>query len=604
MTAVTAGPWLDVLDDTIRACAAHERADLLERLRTRRTQLLDRAVRVLVLGESNQGKSQLVNGLLNAPVCAVGDDLTTAAPAVVRHAPEPVAQLVTGGDARAAIESAGRPAAAVESATAQANADAGVVRAEIGLPRELLASGLALIDTPPLGAPNTRHTQGALAVLGEADAALLVSDATRELSPSELDLLARVSRVCPTVLVVLTKIDLVPGWRRVAERNRARLARDGLSAAVVPVSASLRLAAARTGDATLNEESGFGALVRYLHHDLAGHSEELRRRSVRALTEMTVDELIGPLRERLGSAREGDTEELTARWRAAGRKLDELQRESTRWQTLLSDEVADLMADLDYDLRDRTRRILRECDEFYEVADPAKDWDTFAEWLRENLTTVAKTNSDWLLDRFEWIARKIARQVAYRDDGGVGQGWIGAGPIDSVGDPRRPNIERFGVGQKLFVGMRGSYSGLLMFGLATTLAGMSLINPISIGAGVAFGAKSVFEERGNRLKRRQAVGRTAAHRYVDDFFLSYGKESKDTVRMIHRELRDRCTAVANELRVEISESARRIKEVIDAETAERTVRIRELSRGVDELNLLRRRGQALAAGSALRGLTA
>ncbi|WP_199429869.1 dynamin family protein [Qaidamihabitans albus] len=599
-----ASPWLDVLDDTIRACAAHEREDLAERLRIRRTQLVEPKVRVVVLGESSQGKSQLVNGLLNAPVCAVGDDLTTTAPAVIEHAEAPVATLVTGDDGVRAIESADRTPAPIESVTAKANADANAVRAEIGLPRELLATGLALIDTPPIGAPAARHTRNALSVLPQADAALLVSDATRELSPTELDLLTRVTQLCPTVVVVLTKIDLVPGWRQVAERNRAHLARGGLPATVLPVSASLRLAAARTKDSSLNEESGFGALVRHLHRDIAGHADQLRRRSVAALTQMTVDQLLGPLRERLAEARAGDTDELTARYQAAGRRLEELQRESARWQTLLSDEVADLMADLDFDLRDRTRRILREVDEYFEVADPAKDWEVFGEWLRANLTTVAETNSNWLLDRFEWIARKIARQVAPRRPGALPEGWLGSTPLDHVGDLRMPNVERFGVGQKLFVGMRGSYSGLLMFGLATTLAGMPLINPISIGAGAAFGAKSVFEERGNRLKRRQSAGRTAAHRYVDDFFLTYGKESKDTVRMIHRELRDRCTAVAHELRSEITESAKHIKQVIDADTAERTTRARELSRGIDELAHLRKRGQALAASGAVRGLTA
>jgi hypothetical protein len=107
-------------------------------------------------------------------------------------------------------------------------------------------------------------------------------------------------------------------------------------------------------------------------------------------------------------------------------------------------------------------------------------------------------------------------------------------PADPVGDMRMPRVEGFGVGQKLFIGMRGSYSGLLMFGLATTIAGLPLINPISIGAGAAFGAKSVLEERGNRLKRRQAAAKNAAHRYVDDFFITYGKHSKDTARQIHR----------------------------------------------------------------------
>ncbi|MFF5991012.1 dynamin family protein [Prauserella flavalba] len=598
-----ASPWLGVLDDTIQACGAHARPDLVERLRSRRAELAGPKVRVLVLGESGQGKSQLINGLVNAPVCAVGDDVTTSVPAVVQHAEAPAAAIVTGDEGRS-LEGPGRVPAPVESVTARANRDSGAVRAEIGLPRKLLETGLALVDSPPIGSPASQHTHRTLAVLPQADAALLVSDATKELSPSELDLIGRVQRFCPTVAVVLTKTDLVPGWRRVAERNRARLEQDGLAAPVIPVSASLRLAAAKSGDKALNEESGYGALVRYLHQDLMGHVDLLRRRSVAALIHMTVEQLGAPLRERLAELREGGTDELTARWRAAGNRLEELQRESARWQTVLSDEVADLIADLDFDLRERTRRILREAEEYFEVADPAKDWPEFEEWLRDNLRSVAETNSNWLLDRFEWIARKIARQVAPRTGDVLPEALLGAESRDHIGDLRMPNVERFGLGQKLFVGMRGSYSGLLMFGLATTLAGMPLINPISLGAGAAFGAKSIFEERGNRLKRRQAAAKTAAHRHVDDFFLTYGKQSKDTVRLIHRELRDRCTTVAHELRTEIADTAKRIKQVIDADTAERGASARELARAIEQLNLLYRRGHALATTHAVRGLTA
>jgi GTPase Era involved in 16S rRNA processing len=601
---MVASPWLDVLDETIQSCAAHERPDLVQRLRERRAALAGPKVRVLVLGESGQGKSQLINGLVNAPVCAVGDDVTTAVPAVVEHAAAPSGTLVTGESARA-IEGPDRHPVAADSVTAQANRTPGAVRAEIGLPRKLLESGLALIDTPPVGPALSQHTRAALSVLPQADAVLLVTDATRELSPGELELLERAITLCPTVVVVLTKIDLVPGWRGVAERNRARLAQGGLPATVIPVSAVLRLAAARTGSTELNQESGYRELVSYLHQDLMGHVDLLRRRSVSVLTQTAVEQLLVPLQERLSELQHNETDELTVRWRAAGQQMEELQRESSRWQTVLSDEVSDLIADLDYDLRDRTRRILREADEYFEVADPAKDWAEFEEWLRENLEAVAKANSNWLLDRFEWIARKLAAQIAPRRPGAFpADSLLTSLPRDQVGDLRMPNVERFTIGQKLFVGMRGSYSGLLMFGLATTMAGMDLINPISIGAGVAFGAKSVFEERGNRLKRRQATARTAAHRHVDDFFLAYGKESKDAARMIHRDLRDRCTDIGQELRAEIADTAKRIKQVIESETAQRGQRTRELTRGIEQLDLLRRRGKALAGATTVRGLTA
>ncbi|TVT25571.1 dynamin family protein [Amycolatopsis acidiphila] len=600
-----APPWLEVLDDTVRVCAAHRRADLVERLSARRSRLLDPKLRVAVVGESGQGKSQLINALLNAPVCAVGDDRTTVVPAVIEHAQTPTATVVTGG--RLAIEGSARTPVAVESVTTEANREAlsvsgaPVVRTEIGLPRALLAGGLSLVDTPARAALETVQDLS-------ADAVLMATDATTELSVTELRLLEQIARLCPTVIVALTKIDLVPGWRGVAERTRARLNEGGLLATVFPVSATLRLAAARTGDKALNEESGFGELIRFLHKDLMGQADLLARRSVAALTGLAVESLMGPLQEEFAETQQSDTGDAVARWHNEGRRLERLQRDAGRWQTLLSDEVADLLSDVEFDLRDRTRRILVEVDEYFDAADPARAWAEFEDWLRENLTTVAETNSEWLLDRFEWIARKMARQVSPHRPDAVPESLPREVPADAVGDLRMPRVERFSVGQKLFVGMRGSYSGLLMFGLATTIAGLPLINPISLGAGAAFGAKSVFEERGNRLKRRQAAAKNAAHRYVDDFFLTYGKHSKDTARQIHRALRDRLTGVAEELRAEITESAKSIKGVIDTDAAQRNARANEIRRSVEELSLLRQRAQALgglrAPQPALRGLTA
>lgn len=584
-----APPWLEVLDDTVRACTTHRRPDLVERLRERRTRLLDPKLRVVVVGESGQGKSQLINALLNAPVCAVGDDGTTAVPAVIQHAESPTAAMITRG--QTAIESPSHAPVPVESVTAEANREArsgaAIVRAEIGLPRALLANGLALVDTPAPAAIEAVDSMG-------ADAVVMASDATSELSPTELRLLEQIARLCPTIILALTKIDLVPGWRTVAERNRAKLHECGFLATVIPVSATLRLAAARTGDKSLNAESGFGDLVRFLHHDLLGQAEQLARRSVAATATQTVDDLLGPLQQEFASTQEPDNGDAVTRWHAEGQRLERLQRDAGRWQTLLSDEVSDLLSDVEFDLRDRTRRILVEVDDYFDVADPQRTWDEFEAWLRENLTAVAKTNSEWLLDRYEWIARKIARQVAPHRSDALPDSLPREAPAEAIGDMRMPKVERFGVGQKLFVGLRGSYSGVLMFGLATSIAGMYLINPISLGAGAAFGAKSVLEERGNRLKRRQAAAKTAAHRYVDDFFLTYGKHSKDIARQIHRTLRDRLTAVAEELRGEITASAKSIKRVIDEDTVRRTARANQIRRDVDELSLLRRRAQALA----------
>jgi hypothetical protein len=598
-------PWLTVLDDTIAACITHHRSDLAGKLEKRRALLIEPKLRIPVIGEPNQGKSQLVNALVNAEVCAVGDDVTTITPTTVTHSVQPAAALVTdvAASGRRAIgpssEQSRTPVPVTEiakRALAARPAENGAdVYAEVGLPRELLAAGLVLIDTPAVNSTAPLRTATTFNALATADAVLMTTDATGELCSSELELLKQVTSLCPVVTVVLTKIDIVPRWRAVAERNRARLAAAGLRVKLVPVSATVRLAAAQTGDKQLNEESGFGELVRTLSQDVLANSDAINRGATAVLAAQATKQLMVPLTEALTAVHAGEQGRAQVQYRAAQHRLDELRRRTSRWQTMLGDEVADLLSDVEYDLRDRTRKIVRAADEFFDTADPARTWDEFAEWLREALVETADVNFAWLVERFQWVAEKIARQVALEE--AVPEEFATDGLLDHVGGLEAPRVEKFTIGQQVFVGLRGSYGGLLMFGLATTLAGLPLINPISLGAGAAFGAKSIWDERSGRLKRRQAQAKQAASRHVDDFFLSYGKASKDTARQVQRTLRDHFQAVVERLQTGIAEQAGTAKRAADAEIAERRRRSQEITAEVERLAGLHKRIQALVGQS-------
>ncbi|OLB74262.1 MAG: GTP-binding protein [Actinobacteria bacterium 13_2_20CM_2_71_6] len=557
--------WLDVLDETIRACAARHRADLVQQLQHKRAQLLDPKLRVLVAGAPKQGKSQLVNALINAPACVVGDDVTTTVPTVVTHADQPSAVLVTsphaaaitGGSAAATRVPVQKPPR-VRTPHAE-----GFVHLEVGVPRGLLQSGLVLIDMPPLAAPEAYDD----AVLAQADAVLLVSDATRELSDAEVDFLRYAIRLCPNVILTLTKIDLVPGWRHVAERNLARLADEGVPAPQIPVSAELRLRAARTNDSTLNAESGFPELLGCLQRDVRTKADRLAPRTAAALAGNTIEALVAPLQaERTAQEADG-----TARLRDIQRSFDELRRHSTRWQTALADDIADLASDIEYDMRDRTRRIVRKVEEFFDVADPDVVWDSFTPWLAENLRNAAQANFAWLVQRSHWMATRIAANfAAYRREALPDSTfWLPDDVFESMAELERPSLGEFTLSQKVFTGLRGSYGGVVMFGLLTSLAGMPLINVVSLGAGALFGGKSLRDEGGSRLQRRQAAAKAAVQRHIEDFFLTFSKECRDVARQVHRALRDHFMSMAEELQEDLADAARIARQAAERDAAQR-----------------------------------
>jgi hypothetical protein len=512
--------WLDVFDEMIGACAARGRDDLVRRLEVRRTHLLSPALRVLVVGPPKQGKSQLVNAIVNAPACTVGDERGSTVPIVVHHAEAPTAALV-GADAH-------RTPVPVEEVAALASRTVGApLHVEVGLPRTLLRSGLILVDSPP----------GADPVLDDADAVVLVCDVRREISPADLEFLGRALHTCPNLIVALTKIDLSPHWRQLARRSQRRLTDAGVPATVLPVSA-------------LNEESGFAALVARLREDAATKAERLAPNAAAAVAASVVEALAAPLYDLRTT--------YADRLQQVQRSVDDLRRQSVRWQTGLSDDIADLASDVEYDLRDRTRKIVRAVDEFFDTADPADVWDAFTPWLEENLRNAAEANFGWLVERSHWIAARIARNfAAYRAEAlPPSTFWMPEDVFDTMSRLDRPTFGHFSLPQRVFSGLRGSYGGLVMAGLLTSLAGMPLVNVVSVGAGAVFAGKTLRDEGGGRLQRRQALAKAAVQRHIEDFFLKFSKECRDVARQVHRALRDHFSTLVDQLQDDLARAAR------------------------------------------------
>ncbi len=97
--------------------------------------------------------------------------------------------------------------------------------------------------------------------------------------------------------------------------------------------------------------------------------------------------------------------------------------------------------------------------------------------------------------------------------------------------------------------------GMLMFGMLGTFIGFAtLINPLGIGAGVMMGGKTIGDERKRIITRRQNEAKTAVRRYVDDVTFQVGKDSRDRLRAVQRDLRDHFTEQAEQLKRSLQES--------------------------------------------------
>ena len=616
---------LSVLEMGARAATAYERPDLAARLARTHERMLDPSVHVFVVGEYKQGKSSLINALLDTEVCAVDDDLATAVPTAVRYAEHECAAVLhrpTDGDAgadppaltRAAmpldrlddhVTEASEAPEAPEGADLSGNAvpaDHRVQAVEVGLPRALLAAGLVLVDTPGvggLGSPQAATTLGALSM---ADALIMVSDAGQELTAPELEFLHAARRMCPTVLCVLTKVDFHPHWRAIRDLNTGHLARHGIEAPIFCTAAPLRVLATRTGDRALDDESGFAALEAHLRDGIVADAE---RRAV-----CTASAEVADAAEQLAAQFEREREALTATdGRQALAELSELQARATRlgssvarWQQTLADGIADLTADLDHDLRARLRVAAKEADDAVDAADPADMWDEFEPWLRRRV-------SQDVVATYAALHRR-ARQLAARVGEHFEEAGRGVGIRPDVFDPSRLvgeveadtdiDTSTMGRGEAIMTGVRGGYMGMLMFGmLGSMLAGLSMLNPATAVIGMAMGRKSLRQEKDRRLAQRRNNAKVAHRKYADEVAFVVMKDARDTLRRVQRQLRDHYAARADELQRTTNEALAAARQAATADVSTRQRRLRDVQAELERIDGLRRKALDLAPDRAV-----
>jgi hypothetical protein len=612
---------IEALEAALRVIAPYRRPDLEARLRASANRLRTDRTRVLVVGEFKQGKSLLVNGLVRAPVCPVFDDIATSVPTVVRYAPEPTAALVRvveqaddGDPAGAKLERVELPIEELGTHIAETGNAENKERwrnADIGIPRALLARGLEIVDTPGVGGLNSVHGAATMAELPSADAVLFVSDASQEYTAPELEFLKQATALCPNVLCVLSKTDLYPEWQRIADLDRAHLERSGIDADLLTVSSALRVHAIRNDDEEADRESGFGELTDYLLDQVAGQADVLARRStahdIAAVTEQLATTLLA---EQAGYTDPEHAADVIRGLTEAKKQAVALKERSARWQHTLSDGIADLnadiAADIDYDLRDRMRDIVREAEE--EIAkggDPKKTWDQLAGWVEQEVSAAVAANFLWTTQRARWLAGQVAEHFSGDQELLPKIRTEAEDPLTRVAGMELRIGEPFGVGQKALSGLRGGYVGVLMFGMLGTIIGMPLINPFSVGAGLLLGGKGLTDDRRRVFAKRQNDVKAAIRRYADDVIFQAGKESRELLRRVQRDLRDYYTDRAEETNRSLKESLASAERSVRASKEEQERRLTEIPVELKRLAELRDRALALTpAGGGHRQLEA
>ncbi|MFC6011330.1 dynamin family protein [Nocardia lasii] len=580
-------PLLSLLDDTVAAARSTGRDDLVARLHTAAARLRDPRRRVIVAGHPSQGKSRFVNALLNAHLCPVGDEATTTIPWQLSFAEQPRAETVTvtpeAGESRAEF-----PFEARESHSPPRS----VSRIDLHVPNDLLADGIVIVDTPGIGARATAGARAILEMLPTADAVVMVTDASTELTAPELDFLRQLTEYGTPTAVLLSKTDLYPHWRQVFDADRDHLRAAHLDLPLLPVSALLRAHALRLQDPQLGAESGYGEVYQFLREVVARGIAAARESVSREIASAT-EHLTLALGSELKALRDPRHAAATiAELESAKSAAQQLHRRTAAWQQTLADGITDLAGDVDHDLRERLRSISRTGEEWIDDHDPGRHWQAIAEWLTGTVDTALGDNFLWAHTGAEALAERVAEH--FRELGATDLPDLTLESVEYAGTlaELEPDISAI---SKVLVGMRGSYGGVLMVGLATTFAGLAMLNPLSIGAGILVGGKAYRDDKQARLTRRRGEAKAAVRRFLDDIAFQAGKDAKDRMHHIHRALRDHYAGVAERALRSIDESLTAAQHAASTHAAHRDQRSAVVEHQLSTLAALRHQSGLVAA---------
>lgn len=599
---VTAQKLASIVSQVEELASRNGRGDLSKMLGSATDLSSNTGVRVVVVGQFNQGKSALVNALVAAPVCPVDDVLATSVPTVVSWGPELTATLVTEwGNEAEALRAEIEPSQLRQHVTDLVGevGSFGSVYAEVALPSQILADGFTFVDTPGSGRAQSRSATN-LTLLPEADAALMVTDATQELTAPELAFLQSAVALCPRVSCVVTKTDLQRDWRAIVEANSEHLDNAEIHTPIMANSAHLHELATEEGNSALREEAQIDELARHLQQlktEVIAERHSRVAEAIRAAVEHVSLGMEAELRA-LTSAGEGTGQRVVQSLQEAEHRAGMLAQRSARWQQTLSDGAGDLVMDIEFDLRDRLRTVGREAEQLVDSSDPGKSWDDIGTWLADSITQAVSDNFVWTHQRNVHLADVVAQHFSLDGRSAIPDLSF----IDA--DETLANLEgldhvrsgALSIGQKFMIGLKGSYGGVLMFGLMTTLAGMALVNPISIAAGLVMGGFAYRQDAQQRLEQRRAEARAAVRKLIDETIFQVGKESRDRISLVKRTLRDHFTEVAIELKKSLNVSVNQAKQGANLPQSERAQRIELLTREVEAGRGLVRLANELTAG--------
>jgi predicted GTPase len=557
---------------------------------------------VVVVGETNRGKSSLVNALLGRPgLSPVDAEVATATYLVFGHAEHWAARACYPGQLAPVPIDLPELVSWVSSAHELPAGQLPPRYVQVDGPVELL-SQLSLVDTPGVGGLDSAHGELAIEAAASATALLFVVDASSPFTAGELNFLASVGERVETVLFALSKVDQYRGWRQVLDADLALLAEHAprfAGARFHPVSARMWELAGRgpTPDAAamLRQRSGVDDLRTAMRELVAGRSLMLAE----ANTLRALSTTLGELRVKLDAERRalstGEAEAETLR--ARKEELTAERRSSTKgWQVRLRSEVQRTRVENNHEVS----RQMRDLQSWFRQAIDAADRDiltTLPGQVDAALQLVSGRISGSVAARLNQVTDVVLGELFQPDELEVIRSQFARAARPPVmlrpPDKRPPTAE-----DKLlvFMGVSGGLglargaTAMLGVGVAGAAAAIVAVPTIIVGLGAGWWIAKTRKHTADKLHMKQWLTESIAdaRSTVDQLVAEQLIEAESQLALALDEALGRRIAG-------IEEELREVDKALRLDTSERSKRLTVVGRRLTGVSAGRDRAEQLLA---------
>jgi len=291
----------------------------------------------------------------------------------------------------------------------------------------------------------------------------------------------------------------------------------------------------------------------------------------------------------------GHREALLADLTTAQERAEKLKSNGARWQHQLSDGLSDLSSDVMFDLKTRLKDAIEQTDTLIESNNPATIWDELEALTERAVREAIVANFELLRERTESLTSIVDEN--FESDSSDISSLMKLGPSDPAARQLAGKTEPASFGKAVggaLTGLRGTYSGMMMFNMLGGMLGLTVIAPVTIVLGVFMGGKAVKGERVRQLNAARQSARQSIRKFVDAASTETAKSIQDSVKQIQRTLRDHYSERARRLQRSTAESLAAAQNALKHDAVD-TTRIADLQAEVRRLHLLNERADRLVS---------